>query len=187
MVTAVPVSGPGSCRSRWSGWPPCKPMSYSPTLSGAWLIPPVLALGMGSAIVLTLARLRSRDLGKPTSYPTAAATAGVLVLLLAPTAWVAHDVLSSQGGGGMGLPSVGPRSAQAFGPPGGGPGGPPGGPSPAGSPTKAGGATDGAPKGGGPPLEDRADPAVGTRTRHWLSICRPTGATPGTWSRSPAP
>lgn len=68
------------------------------------------------------------------SHPAVTASAGVLALLIAPVAWVAHHVLSSQGGGGMGLPSAGPRAAQAFWPPGGGPGGPPGGGPPGGGP-----------------------------------------------------
>jgi 4-amino-4-deoxy-L-arabinose transferase-like glycosyltransferase len=115
----------------------------------AWLIPPILALNLGAAIFLTISRLKSRKPDIRASYPAVAAGVGVLALLFAPAAWAAHDVLSSQGGGGMGLPSAGPRSAQAFGPPGGGPAGPPpGGRPPGGSQAKGGG--PGGPPGGGP-------------------------------------
>jgi 4-amino-4-deoxy-L-arabinose transferase-like glycosyltransferase len=115
-----------------------------------WLIPAVVGLNLGAAGFLVLVRLRGRGVGKRTYYPAVAAGVGVLALLFAPAAWAAHDVLSSQGGG-MGLPSAGPRSAQAFGPPGGGPGeGPPGGGPPGGGP------------GGGPgsPGGRNADPAL---------------------------
>lgn len=88
----------------------------------AWLIPPILALSLGAAVFLAIARLKGRMPGKRASYPAIVAGGGVLALLFAPTAWTVYDVLSSQGGG-MGLPSAGPRSTQAFGPPGGGPGG----------------------------------------------------------------
>src|SRR3954465_13740886 len=111
-----------------------------------------MGLGLGAAGLLTVARLRNQSLGKQVSYPAVAASVGVLVLLIAPTAWTVHDVLSSQGGSGMGLPSAGPRSAQAFGPPGGGPGGrPPGGP--------GGGPPGGGPPGGGPGSRN-ADPGL---------------------------
>ena len=105
----------------------------------AWLIPPILALSLGAAVFLAIARLKGRMPSKRASYPAIVAGVGVLALLFAPTAWAAYDVLSSQGGG-MGLPSAGPRSTQAFGPPGGGPGGPPpvGGP-PGGGPGGPGG------------------------------------------------
>ena len=106
----------------------------------AWLIPPILALNLGAAVFLIVSRLKGRLPGKRTPYPAIAAGVGMLALLFAPTAWAAHDVLSSQGGG-MGLPSAGPRSAQAFGPP---PGGPPGG-----GQAKGGGL--GGPPGGGTP------------------------------------
>jgi len=106
----------------------------------AWLIPAIAGLGLGAAGLLTLARLRNQHLGKLASYPAVVASVGVLALLIAPAAWAVHDVLSSQGGGGMGLPSAGPRSSQAFGPPpGGGPGGPPGGRPPGGGPGGPGG------------------------------------------------
>jgi hypothetical protein len=100
-------------------------------------------LGLAAAGFLTFARLRSRDLGKRGFYPAVAASVGVLVLLIAPGAWAIHDVFSPQGGG-MGLPSAGPRPSQAFGPPGGLGGGPPGGGPP-------GGALKGGPPGGGGP------------------------------------
>ena len=111
----------------------------------AWLIPPTLGLNLGVAFFLAISRLRVQGLDKQAYYPAVAVGVGVLALLFAPAAWAAHDVLSSQGGGGMGLPSDGPRSSQALGPPvggppggvqakGGGPGGPPGGASPGGGP-----------------------------------------------------
>src|ERR671920_2347701 len=71
--------------------------------------------------------------------------------------------------GGMGLPAAGPRSAQAFGPPGGGPGGgPPGDGTPGGGQAKGGGpgrSQGGGPPGGGPggpggPGGRNADPAL---------------------------
>ena len=136
----------------------------------AWLIPAIVGLNLGAAVFLALARLRDRGLGRRASYPAVAAGVGVLALLFAPTAWATHDVLSSQGGGGMGLPSAGPRSAQAFGPPGGGPGGaPPGGGPPGGVQAKGGGpegSPGGGPPGGGPgggpggPGGRNADPAL---------------------------
>jgi 4-amino-4-deoxy-L-arabinose transferase-like glycosyltransferase len=94
----------------------------------AWLIPAIMGLCLIVAGLLTVARLRGRDLWKWAPYPVVAASVGVLALLIAPAAWGTYDVLSSQGGG-IGLPSAGPRSAQAFGPPGGQPKGgrPPGG------------------------------------------------------------
>jgi 4-amino-4-deoxy-L-arabinose transferase-like glycosyltransferase len=129
----------------------------------AWLIPPILALNLGAAVFLIVSRLKGRLPGKRTPYPAIAAGVGMLALLFAPTAWAAHDVLSSQGGG-MGLPSAGPRSAQAFGPP---PGGPPGGGQakggglggPPGSGTPGGG-PGGGPGGPGGPGGRNADPAL---------------------------
>jgi 4-amino-4-deoxy-L-arabinose transferase-like glycosyltransferase len=100
----------------------------------AWLIPAIAGLGLGAAGLLTIARLRNQRLGKLAPLPAVAASVGVLALLIAPAAWASYDVLSSQGGGGMGLPSAGPRTSQAFGLPGGGPGGPPGGRPPGGGP-----------------------------------------------------
>jgi hypothetical protein len=132
----------------------------------AWLIPAIVGLNLGAAVFLALARLRDRGLGRRASYPAVAAGVGVLALLFAPAAWAAHDVLSSQGGGGMGLPSAGPRSAQAF--------GPPGGHRPAGLPRAVG-------------LREavlvvvRAVRAAGTRILRWWSTCRPTGAMQGIW------
>jgi 4-amino-4-deoxy-L-arabinose transferase-like glycosyltransferase len=109
----------------------------------AWLIPATLGLSLGAAGLLTasrLSRLRSQDVGRWASYPAVAVSVGVLALLIAPAAWTVHDVLSSEGGGGMGLPSAGPRSSQAFGPLGRGPGGgPPGGGPPGGGPGGPGG------------------------------------------------
>jgi 4-amino-4-deoxy-L-arabinose transferase-like glycosyltransferase len=125
----------------------------------AWLTPPILGLGLGAAVFLTFARLRRQGLRERFSYQAVAASVGVLVLLVAPATWVAYDVLSSQGGGGMGLPSAGPRSVQAFGPPRGGPGGPPGGGPPGGGQPKGGGPTGGGPGGPGGPGRD-ADPAL---------------------------
>jgi 4-amino-4-deoxy-L-arabinose transferase-like glycosyltransferase len=113
----------------------------------AWLIPAIVGLGLGAAGLLTVTRLRNQSLGKRASYPAVAASVGMLVLLIAPATWTVHDVLSSQGGGGMGLPSAGPRSSHAFGRPGGGPGG--GGPPPGGGPP-----------GGGGPGGRSADPAL---------------------------
>lgn len=88
----------------------------------AWLIPVVAALWLVSAGVLTLVRLRPPS--RIHAYAVGAATAGVMVLLVAPAAWAAYETLSSQGGGG--LPAAGPRPAEEEGGPG-GPGGPPGG------------------------------------------------------------
>jgi hypothetical protein len=119
----------------------------------AWLIPPILGLNLGAAVFLAIPRLRDRGIGKRAPYPAVAAGLGVLALLFAPASWAVHDVLFSQGGG-MGLPSAGPRSAQAFGPPGGGPGGPGGGPPAGGSPGSGqakGGGPGGPPSGGPPP------------------------------------
>ena len=126
---------------------------------GRFLTPAILGLGLAAAGLLTTARLRSQGSGEWTSYPAVAASAGVLVLLIAPAAWATHDVLSSQGGG-MGLPSAGPRPSQAFGPPGG-----PGGGLPGGGPPKGGPPGGGSPKGGGPPPgggpgSRNADPAL---------------------------
>ena len=115
----------------------------------AWLIPAIVGLNLGAAVFVAIVRLRGLGLGKRPHYPAIAAGVGVVALLFAPTAWAAHDILSSQGGGGMGLPSAGPRSAQAFGPPGGGPGGPPPGGPPGGGQAKGGG--PGSPPGGGLP------------------------------------
>jgi 4-amino-4-deoxy-L-arabinose transferase-like glycosyltransferase len=117
-----------------------------------WLIPAIVGLNLGAAVFLVLAPLRGWGVGKRPYYPAVAAGVGVLALLFAPIAWAAHDVLSSQGGG-MGLPSAGPRSAQAFGPPG---GGPPGGGPPGGGQVKGGG-----PRGGpGGPGGRNAEPAL---------------------------
>jgi 4-amino-4-deoxy-L-arabinose transferase-like glycosyltransferase len=126
---------------------------------GRFLTPAILGLGLAAAGLLTTTRLRSQGSGEWTSYPAVAASAGVLVLLIAPAAWATHDVLSSQGGG-MGLPSAGPRPSQAFGPPGG-----PGGGLPGGGPPKGGPPGGGSPKGGGPPPgggpgSRNADPAL---------------------------
>ena len=130
----------------------------------SWLIPAVLGMNLGAAAFLVIARLKGRMPAKWVSYPAIAASVGVLALLFAPAAWAAHDVLTSQGGGGMGLPSAGPRSAQAFGPPGGGSGGPgggsPGGGPPGGSQAKGGGPPGGGPGGPGDPGGRNADPAL---------------------------
>jgi 4-amino-4-deoxy-L-arabinose transferase-like glycosyltransferase len=97
---------------------------------GRWLTPAILGLGLVAASFLTIARLR-RGLGRRTSYPAVAVSLGVLVLLIAPTVWAAYTAW--QGTTGF-LPSAGPRSSQAFGPPGGRGDGRPGGGPPGGDP-----------------------------------------------------
>jgi 4-amino-4-deoxy-L-arabinose transferase-like glycosyltransferase len=105
----------------------------------SFLSPAILGLGVVAAGFLAVARLRSRGIGEQTSYPAVAASLGVLVLLIAPAAWATYTAW--QGTTGF-LPSAGPRSSQAFGPP----GGPGGGPRPGGGPPRDGGP----PPGGGP-------------------------------------
>ena len=111
----------------------------------AWLIPAVVGLCLIAAAVLALVRLRPA--ARIRSYVVGAATAGVLALLVAPTAWSAYASLSLQGGGST--PAAGPQPIEAEGGPG-GPGGPPGGPG------------GGPPRGGGPggPGGREADPIL---------------------------
>ena len=112
----------------------------------AWLIPTVAALCLVAAVVLALARVRLP--AEARTYAAGVATVGVLALFLAPAAWAAYTAW--QGTTGF-LPFAGPRSAQAFGPPGGGSGGPPpgGGPPKGDPPPKDGPSPKGG--GGGPP------------------------------------
>jgi 4-amino-4-deoxy-L-arabinose transferase-like glycosyltransferase len=113
---------------------------------GRFLTPAILGLGLGAAGLLAIARLRSRGLGEQFAYPAVAASVGVLVLLVAPTAWATYTAWQGLSGE---LPYAGPRASQAFGPPG-APGGPPGKGPPGGGPRKGGGPLGGGFLGGGP-------------------------------------
>jgi 4-amino-4-deoxy-L-arabinose transferase-like glycosyltransferase len=57
---------------------------------GRFLTPAILGLGLGAAGLIAIARLRSRGLGEQFAYPAVAASVGVLVLLIAPTAWATY-------------------------------------------------------------------------------------------------
>ena len=83
-----------------------------------WMTPLVLGGGAVAAIGLTLARLRPVSILRR-QLAVAAATAGLMVLLLAPTVWAEVSVRDANGGG---IPAAGPtQQVQGF--PGGGPGG----------------------------------------------------------------
>jgi 4-amino-4-deoxy-L-arabinose transferase-like glycosyltransferase len=88
-----------------------------------WLAPVISGLCLVAAVVLALLRLRPPF--RADAYAAGAVTAGMLALLVAPTAWAAYDALAVGGFGG--LPAAGPRPVEAEGGPG-GPPGPPGGP-----------------------------------------------------------
>jgi 4-amino-4-deoxy-L-arabinose transferase-like glycosyltransferase len=88
-----------------------------------WLAPAISGLCLIAAGVLTLLRLRSPF--RADAYAAGAVTAGILALLVAPTAWAAYDALAVGGFGG--LPAAGPRPVEVEGRSG-GPPGPPGGP-----------------------------------------------------------
>ena len=94
----------------YEGWP-------------VWLAPVISGLCLVAAVVLALLRLRPSF--RADAYAAGAVTAGMLALLVAPTAWAAYDALAVGGFGG--LPAAGPRPVEAEGGPG-GPPGPPGGP-----------------------------------------------------------
>ena len=114
----------------------------------AWLIPTIAGLCLVAAGILALVRLRPST--RVRSYIAGVATAGVLALLVAPTAWAAYNTLSSQGGGG--LPAAGPQPIEAEGGPG----------SPGGPPSGLGGPPGGGPPRGGPggPGGREADPVL---------------------------
>ena len=113
-----------------------------------WLTPAILGLGLIATGFLAITRPRSRGFEEQASYPVIATSLGVLALLIAPIAWATYTAW--QGTTGF-LPSAGPRSSQAFGPPGGPGGGPPPGRPPGG----------GGPPGGGPGGPDRnAEPTL---------------------------
>ena len=83
-----------------------------------WMTPLVVGGGAVAAIGLALARLRPVSIVRR-QLAMAAAAAGLLVLLLAPTVWAGISVRDANGGG---IPAAGP-SQQGQGFPGGGPGG----------------------------------------------------------------
>ena len=88
-----------------------------------WLGPPISGLCVVAAAILVFARIkRSRPETRITSsnLQAGAAAAGVLALLVAPTAWASYTMFEGVGG----LPAAGPRPVQTDGGPG-GPGGPP--------------------------------------------------------------
>jgi len=124
----------------------------------AWLIPAVVGLCLAAAAVLALVRLRPA--ARVRSYAVGAATAGMLALLVAPTAWSAYASLSLQGSGPT--PAAGPQPIEAEGGPGGPGGGPPGGPGGGPPPGGPGGPPGGGPTGGGPggPGGREADPVL---------------------------
>ena len=83
-----------------------------------WMTPLIVGGGVVAAIGLTLARLRPVSILRR-QLAVAAATAGLMILLLAPTVWAGVSVRDANGGG---IPAAGP-SQQGQGFPGGGPGG----------------------------------------------------------------
>ncbi len=80
-----------------------------------WMTPTILDIGIAAALVLALSRVR---LASPvrTRVVAAAATAGIAIMLFAPTVWAGVSV---RDGGGGGLPAAGPAQQGGFGFPGG--------------------------------------------------------------------
>jgi 4-amino-4-deoxy-L-arabinose transferase-like glycosyltransferase len=99
--------------SSYEGWP-------------LWLAPGISGLCLLAAGVLAISRSRKRQEARASSkLLIAAATVGVLALLIAPSAWASYGVFQGGGGGGP-MVGAGPRPAEAQGGPGGPrPGGPP--------------------------------------------------------------